>query len=705
MLERWIRFVLRHRVAVAGVWLALLGLGIWAGISLPDRLRTSLAVPGTQSERAQDLLARHFGERPDGTFTVVFRVRSPEDPALQRRLARRLEQAADAVPSGHATELRRGAGILYGDIATPLRLEQAKRFTDDLRHALRAAGGPAGTVTGPPAIEHDLDPILASDLRLGEAVAGPIALLVVIAVLGLCLAAGIPFVVAAGTTAASLAAVYPLARVVTVPTFVPNVIGLLALGLAVDYSLLLVFRFREEIERGGTRADAIVRTTATAGRAVLFSGVAVAIGLALLLLMPIPFIRGLGLAGLIVPLASVAATLTLQPVLLSIAGPRPGARRAHSDAWARVARAVMRRPAAVAASATLVLCAAAVPALFLHLTPNSIATLPGSGEAVRGYELVRDRAGPGIVTPVEVVVDAGAPEAARSGPARAAVSRLTDRIAEVPEAYVIASGRAPPYVDPSGRYARIFVAGRHVFGDPATRRLVTEIRERSVPAAGFPASARVAVGGVPAQGADFVDRTYGSFPWLVAAVLGLTFVALMRAFGSIVLPLKAIVLNLLTVGAVYGLLVVVFRWGVGAGLLGLQQTDQVEAWVPVFLFAVLFGLSMDYEVFIVMRMREAWDELHDNAAAVERGLERTGRVVTAAAAIMIVAFSGFALGRVGGLQELGVGLALAVFVDATIVRALLVPAAMAILGRWNWWLPAPLAWAGGTRSPSPPERD
>jgi putative drug exporter of the RND superfamily len=195
------------------------------------------------------------------------------------------------------------------------------------------------------------------------------------------------------------------------------------------------------------------------------------------------------------------------------------------------------------------------------------------------------------------------------------------------------------------------------------------------------------VGGAPAQGVDYLDRSFGPFPWLVAGALALTYLLLLRAFRSLLLPLKAVILNILSVGATYGLLVVVFRWGVGADVLGLVRVSQIEGWIPIFLFAMLFGLSMDYEVFLVTRMREAWDETRDNGVAVAQGLERTGRIVTAAALIMVAAFSGFLAGRVAGLQEFGAGLAFAILIDATIVRAVLVPALMAILGRWNWYLP------------------
>ena len=701
MLERWTAAVLRYRLVVVAGWLVVLGVGAWSGTRLPHLLTSSFAVQGTDSDRAREILVRDFGERPEGTFTVAFRVRHSSDPALRARLHRRLVLASHAVPSGRATTLRRGGGVLYGDITTTLDLQHAKRYTDDLRRALRRPGGPPTYVSGQPAIQHDLDPILSSDLRRGEAIAVPIALLVLLAVFGLSLAVTIPFLFAACTITATLAAVYAFAHLTPIMTYVPNLVVLIGLGLAVDYSLLIVSRFREELERGGPVDDAIAATMATAGRAVVFSGVAVAIGLGLLLFMPIPFLRSIGLGGFLIPFASVAAALTLQPTLLSLFG-RRGTRRLRMRApsrsrdvedglWARLARSIMRRPVAYLAAGTTLLVAAAAPAFFLQLTPASVSGLPASPESMRGYALLRERVGAGVITPTHVVVDGGAPGAATGAPVTMAVDRLGDRLEHDPEAYVIASDVAPPYVDPTGRYAQLIVAGRHEYGDDVSRRFVRRLRDRLIPAARFPATTHVWAGGAPPQGVDFLDRSYSAFPWLVLAALALTFVALVRAFRSLLLPLKAVLLNLLSVAAVYGLLVVVFRWGVGAGLLGLQQADHIEGWVPIFLFATLFGLSMDYEVFMVMRIRESWDQTQDNTRAVAHGLERTGRIVTAAALIMVAAFSGFVAGRVAGLQQLGLGLALAVFIDATLVRAVLVPSLMAILGRWNWWLPAGVA--------------
>jgi RND superfamily putative drug exporter len=440
----------------------------------------------------------------------------------------------------------------------------------------------------------------------------------------------------------------------------------------------------------------------TAGRAVVFSGLTVAAGLALLLAIPVPFIRSMGVGGLLIPLVSIVAALTLQPALLSIAGRRGvqavalrSLSRGGDRFWRELARVILRSPVIFLLAGTAVLLALAAPALLLRVTPASASTIPPSLESIRGFDLLAERVAAGAATPTEIVVDSRAPGGASRQPVRSAVDRLGDALVREPEAYVVASGAEPPYVDGTARYARVIVVNRHVYGERPTRDFVQRLREQIVPASRFPEGTRAYVGGIPAQGSDYLTRAYGSFPWFVAAALLLMYVILVGAFRSILIPLKAVVLNLLTVAAAYGMLVVSFRSSHVTGALGLYPADEIEGWVPIFLFATLFGLSMDYEVFLVMRMREAWDRLHDNARAIEYGLERTGRLVTAAALIMVAAFCGFVTGDIGALQQFGLGLIFAVVLDATIVRAVLVPSAMAVLGRYNWWLPDRLAHVAG----------
>jgi RND superfamily putative drug exporter len=248
----------------------------------------------------------------------------------------------------------------------------------------------------------------------------------------------------------------------------------------------------------------------------------------------------------------------------------------------------------------------------------------------------------------------------------------------------------PPFVDPSGRYIHLQVVGRHEYGSPEAMDFARRLRGEIVPAAKFPGGVDVFAGGGPPSSVDVIETAYGAFPWLVAAVLILTYFLLLRAFRSLLLPLKAIILNLLAIGAAYGLLVAVFKYG-GGEILGIQSFDQIEFWIPIFLFAMLFGLSMDYEVFLVSRMREEWDRTHDNEQAVALGLAKTGRIVTAAGLIMFAAFMGFVVGSILGLQQFGFGLAAAILIDVTVIRALLVPSAMKLFGRWNWWLPPNVA--------------
>src|SRR5436190_65155 len=702
----WTRVVLRFRWPILAAWLAILLAGGVATAKLSPLLSNTFTVPGTDSERARTILQDHFGDRSDGEFLIIYRVRNGTAGA-RLKLERSIRQAARAVPSGQATALREAkSGVVYGSILTTLKLAKAKGYTDDIRQALHAPPGVDAYVSGQPAIQADLDPIFSHDLARGESIALPIALAVLLAVFGLSLAATIPFLFAAATITGTLGIVFIVAHHMTMATYVTNLVQLIGLGIAVDYSLLIVYRFREELAHGGTKDDAILRTMATAGRAVVFSGATVAIGLALLLFMPLPFIRSMGVGGFLIPLVSIVAAVTLQPALLSVYG-RRGTRRvpvanwlrgkgvplphvAGPDVehgfWARLARAIMQRPVAFFAIGACALLLAAVPALALQLTPGSAQGIPQYPSSVRGLNVLRASVGPGALSPTQIVVDG-----AHDPGVRAALQRLRSEVAADPEVAFVQTGTGPRFVDPSGRYEQMIVAGKHEYGDEPAQSFVHRLRDHLIPNAGFPPSVRVYAGGGPPQGVDFLTQSYATFPWLVLAVLVLTYLLLMRAFRSLILPLKAVVLNLLSVAASYGMLVVFFKWGLGGTVAGLYQFPQIEGWIPIFLFAMLFGLSMDYEVFLVSRMRETWDEEHDNVRAVSYGLERTGMIITAAAIIMVAAVSGFVAGRIVGLQQFGLGLAVAILADATIVRALLVPALMAWFGRWNWWLPAPLA--------------
>jgi RND superfamily putative drug exporter len=701
-MARWTRFVLRHRAAVLGFWLTVLVLGGYASTRLTPLLSNTFAVPGTDSEQVRGVLASRFGDRSDGEFTVVFQVANSHDAAFVSRLQGVVDRAAPVVRTGEPTKLMiAGRHVVYGDIVSTLNIAQAKRYTDPV---LRAVGTPQGVthsyVTGAAPIQHDLDPVFNEDLHSGELeIALPIALLVLLGVFGLSLAVSIPFLFAGCTIMGTLGIMFGVAHLAATPTYTTNLIELIGLGIAVDYSLLIVYRFREELAKGLERDDAVVRTMSTAGRAVMFSGVAVALGLALLVAMPLPFMRMMGIAGFLIPIVSILAAATLQPVLLSCYGRRGTARRrilpgkpidpVHGF-WARLARAIMARPVVCLLAGSSVLIALAVPALFLQVTPGSTFGIPRTSQSVRGFDVLRKAIGPGAVTPTQVLVEAQT-GSVLDRPILQAIGRLDVELRHDPEVAAVYFEPGGRFVDSSHRYAQVIVAGRHDYGFPEAKAFVHRLRGVMIPAAKFPATTTVLAGGGPPQGVDFLHQAYTYFPPLILAVLVLTYFLLARAFRSFLLPFKAVLLNLLSVGASYGMLVIVFRWGVGHDVFGLYHFGQVEGWIPIFLFAMLFGLSMDYEVFLVTRMREAWDEGADNATAVALGLERTGRIITAAGIIMCAAFSGFIAGRIVGLQEFGFGLAAAVFLDVTIVRSLLVPSLMAILGRWNWWLPTRLA--------------
>ncbi|HXY84455.1 MAG TPA: MMPL family transporter [Gaiellaceae bacterium] len=710
-MARWTRLVLRLRWPIIALWLVVILAGGYASTRLSPLLSNTFTVPGTDSEQARTILQQHFGDRSDGEFLIIYKVRA-DSPRLTAQLQRSIRAGATAVPGGRATALRVVPDdVVYGSILSSLNLAKAKGYTDDILRKLRPPPGVDAYVSGQAAIQHDLDPIFSRDLKKGESIAIPIALIVLLAVFGLSLATTMPFIFAAATITGTLGIVYVAAHYMTMATYVTNLVQLIGLGIAIDYSLLVVYRFREELQRGDSVDDAIVRTMRTAGRAVIFSGATVAIGLGLLLFMPLPFMRSMGVGGFLIPLVSIAGAATLQPALLSVYGRRGTARVPVADwlrtkhvplphlagpddehgSWARLARVIMRRPVAFLVGGVLLLFSAAVPVFALQLTPGSAQGIPQSPQAVRGLNYLRAAVGPGALSPSQIVIDAGAGRSVQTPAVQSAISRMNTRLEADPEVAFLQTGLGSRFVDPTGRYEQVIVAGRHEYGDEPAQHFVSRLRHAIIPGSRFPDDVRVLAGGGPPQGVDFLHRSYSVFPWLVLAVLVLTYFLLMRAFRSIVLPLKAVILNLLSVAAAYGMLVVFFRWGLGHTIAGLYQFPQVEGWIPIFLFAMLFGLSMDYEVFLVSRMRETWDEEHDNVRAVSYGLERTGRIITAAAIVMVAAFSGFVAGSIVGLQEFGLGLAVAIFIDATIVRALLVPALMAIFGRWNWWLPARLA--------------
>jgi uncharacterized membrane protein YdfJ with MMPL/SSD domain len=696
------RRMIRFRWVVLGAWIVLLVTAGIAASGLSDLLTNRFVLPGAESEKAGEILEENFGQKPEGAFSIVVRGRPDSAHTLVEPTRAAATRAAGELPTGAVVDVRAVSdSVVTARIASELQPADAKGHTKAMREAAGEIPGARLYVTGQSAIESDLEPVQNEDLKVGELyIAIPVALAILVFVFGT-LAFLLPFALAAVAIPVTLGLVWIFANFMTLSTYLTNMVALIGLGIAIDYSLLIVYRYREERKSGRAKEDAVARTMDTAGRAVVFSGTAVAIGLALMLFMPLPFMRGFGLAGLLIPLVSVLAAVTLLPVLLywfedrldrvRLVPRRVIERREDNERsfWARLAAAIMRRPIVFALGTTAILLALATPLSALQLGPGSNEGVPQRLESVQGLNVLSGAIGEGAISPTELVIDTGRAGGAADPAIQASKERLatllrTDR--EVTD--VVAEG--PQTVDPSGRYLHLQAVGKHEYGLPQAQEFVDRLRGEIIPAAGFPAGVEVLAGGGPAFGVDFLDMTYGAFPWLVLAVLLLTYILLVRAFRSLLLPLKAIILNLLAIGAAYGILVLAFKLGAGEPF-GLTQFDQIEGWIPVFLFAMLFGLSMDYEVFLVSRMREEWDARHDNAAAVTEGLAKTGRLVTAAGLIMFAAFMGFVAGSIVGLQQFGLGLAAAILIDVTIIRALLVPSAMKIFGRWNWWLPESVA--------------
>lgn len=707
MLSRFTRLVIKFRILVIALWVFVLTFGGYAALHLNENLSTSLAVPGSESTKAEELLAEHFGENSEGTFTVVYHFSQATHEEILI-MQEKIEVAASAIPTGKVIQSKALAGILYAGIGTTLNLKEASQQTDTLRHALEIQGLTGAMVTGPPAIEGDFEPILASDLRSGALLAIAIALAILIVIFGFSWAVALPFITAGATIAAAISIVYILSQHFLMVLYIPNVIELIGLGLAIDYSILITHRFIFEIRAQHiNREGAIVATMATAGRTVLLSGLTASIGLTTLFLVPVPFIRSLGAAGLVVPVVSVIAAITLQPIILFYLGEK-GVKPYRIKGifntvdvmdswWARIAGVVISRPWRVLSAGLVTLLIAASSIVWLQLTPTSLSAIPKTIESAKGLNFVIDHIGPGLVTPTVIVIDHGQPGAAQTDESKKLHTSLALAIVNDEEVLAASVDSTPRYVDPTGQYQRIFIMGLHEFGSPEEQAFIKRIRNTYVPQSDLAKSAEIYVGGAAAQGVDFLHRVYSIFPILLLAALGIAYFLLIRSFRSLILPLIAVVLDVISLAATYGLLVAIFKFGFMSQILGTYRVDQIEGWVPIFLFAVLFGLSMDYEVFIVTRMREARDAGLGTAEAIREGLAHTGGVVTAAALILVGALGGLANGHIAGLQELGVGLALGILIDATIVRTLLLPSIMTLLGKWNWWLPEKIARAAFTQ--------
>jgi RND superfamily putative drug exporter len=622
-------------------------------------------------------------------------------------------QVVDYYTTGSRDLVGSGGHLTYATLRLPVSPEDGKDYVVPVRNAVGTPSGFEQTlVGGQAAFDHDTTPIFDDDLKKAELFAFPLAILILLLVFGTVVSALLPLMMAVVTIFMALGATYLVGQATTLAVYVTNVIFLVGLGIGIDYALLMVSRFREELRNGNDREMATVRTMATAGHSVIFSGTTVAIGLAVLVFLNVPFIRSMGIGGMLVPIFAVLAGLTLLPALMYLLGERVNSLRVTPASWQRekgerafwmrLAHWVMRHAVPVFALSTLVMVLLAIPSAWLSVEQNQLADAPSQAQAVQAGRVLQASLG-GAVNPDTYVIDTGKPGGVYEARNFAALGDFADRVAEQKSvvksvtwpdrtaAQIRADGGAG-IVDQTGQYALMNIAPYEDSLSNSARDLNDYLKDQKpVLESAIPGSS-VTLTGEPALQNDFNEAVYGPFPYLVLIVLVLAYLALLRAFRSVILPLKAVILNLLSILATYGLLVIVFQWGVGASLLGVDHDVRgIASWIPVFLFAFLFGLSMDYEVFLISRMRELKDKGLESREAVAQGLGRTGRIVTSAALIMVVAFSGFILGSSTDLKEFGFGLAAAIAIDATIVRCLLVPSLMRLLGKWNWWMPQSVA--------------
>jgi len=705
----------RHPWRTLVVWVvALLAAGVLSSLFLGDALTTDTDFTNDpEAKRAAGLLEERLrGTGEDVEFVVVTAERAVTDPeyrayveelqatiaaigpGIVHRVGSYLTNEGPVSETGRSTLLPVSlAGVDHSTVG-----EHAELLVDTVK-SVEAPEGFEALVAGPGTLENDFIRLAEEGLQQGESVGLAVALVVLAFVFGAVVAGLIPIILAVMAIAIALGAAAVFGLVFELPFFIANIITMIGLAVGIDYSLFTVSRYREERVKGRDKLDAITHAGATASRAVFFSGLTVMVALTGMLLLPNTIYRSIGLGAILVVIIAVAASLTLLPAVLAlmgdkidalrIRGRRSGAQQRKGRVWDRITGAVMRRPVVSLMLAAGVLVLAALPYFSINEGFSGVSTLPDEATSKQAFLILEREFSGGLGSPVEIVI----------------AGDITPSVTSSIE-YMRAALAADPSFGPStvevGEAGDLALISAPLSGDIAGNDALDAIRElraASVPQVFDDVPVEVLVGGDTAYNVDYLDQTTLYTPFVFLLVLGLSFVLLTVAFRSLVIPAKAIAMNLLSVGAAFGLLVLFFQRGVGpeifkdiAGWLGFGQVEAIEAGLPLFIFAILFGLSMDYHVFLLSRIRERFDHTGDNTESVAYGLRTTGALITGAAAIMVAVFAGFAAGPLVGLQQMGFGLAVAVALDATIVRTVLVPATMKLLGDRNWYLPSWLEW-------------
>ncbi len=682
------RWILRHRFIVAAFWMIVAIIGLANASTATKALSQKYSAPaGYEGVETNNAILHTYGTGGQSPIAVVVdlpRGTTVATPGIKAQLAATFAALQAALPGARvesyastgdrafvSADGRTTFGLIFPFAAPPSQAPPVGTIERAL--AAHPIYGAHVYLTGrdllaTPTKQSNSPGVLAETLisSLG-------ALLILILVFGSFLAI-VPLVVAFVAIPTTFLLVWGLTAITDVNIIVEFLIALIGLGIAIDYSLLIVTRWREERARGFENREAVARAMSTAGRSVVFSGTTVGISLLALVVLPLPFLRSVGFGGLLIPLVTVVVACTLLPVVLATVGPfLDHPRHRHGDRpsrpWAAWARGVVRRRWLAAGAATLVLGALLFPLSGLVLGSASVDALSGAGPAYQGLRALETSGiGSGVLDPIEVLAT---PHTA---------SALATRLGHLDGVRGAVSPASPAWRRSGTALIDVLPA---TDSTSAAGRATLDRVSQAAHAAPVPAK----VGGGAAANADFVDAIYGSFPAMIGLIALVTFILLVRAFRSILLPLKALLLNVISVGAAWGVMTLVWQDGHGSQFWGIAATGSVTSWIPLMVFAFLFGLSMDYEVFILTRMREEYDRTGSTSAAIVGGIGHTGRLVTCAALILMLTFVSLASSPGTEIKMLATGLAAGILLDATVIRMLLVPALVALLGRWNWWLP------------------
>ena len=703
MLARLAHTVHGHRKIVIGGWILLTVFGVFATGRVSKRWFESFSIPGYSAYETNQKTVKTFGTGEQAPLVAVFHsngdiTKQNLAPAIQKAAAVNSGSRVSSYFDTHSSSyVSHDHHTTFAEIYPPgQNTFSGEPHIKAVRAALRA--------NAPPGVETHLtglQPLYAASNGGGTGpsvlteglIGGVGALVILMFVFGTLPAVAIPLAIALTAILNTFTLVWVLTYLTNVSIIVQFLIALVGLGVAIDYALLMIFRFREELASGEDVETALVETMTHAGRSVIVSGSTVAVGLLSMVLLPLPFIRSIGIGGMLIPAVSVLVSITLLPALLSLLGHRINRLRVmpkrfvtvtdpESGWWGKWARLVSRRPLPVAAVGVVIV--GVLLALGSQLNPSEAQAkdFPGKGDAVTGRNVLASAGiSAGAIKPFVVLTPAA--NADQVAQRLRGVEGIVGAVA--PQSWQkdgLALVEAIPSVDGSSK---------------AVRGTISRVKDALPPGA--------SLGGVAPEDRDFVHAVYGNFPYVLLFVVLLTYVLLARAFRSLLLPLKAVILNLVSLGAAFGIIVFIFQQGHGSNAIwGVPATQSIIPWIPLMIFAFLFGLSMDYEVFMLTRMREAYDETGSTREAVALGLARTGKLVTSAALVLMFAFFVLSTSPGTDIKQFGIGLAAGIIFDATVIRALLVPAIMMLMGRWNWWLPAWAARPLRTR-PSEPRRE